>query len=132
MGNQGHSADEARLSVEYIQSGAIGEIREIHVWTNRPLGFWPQGDTAGRNPLTVPAESLKWDGDGVNARLAAAMGGNYPVPETLAWDLFLGVAPNVPYHPIYHPFNWRGYWLIGGWAQSAIWAHTSWTFHCGL
>src|SRR5579859_5837475 len=39
MGNQGHSADEARLAVEYIQAGAIGEVREIHVWTNRPLGF---------------------------------------------------------------------------------------------
>ena len=43
MGNQGHSRDEARLGYEYITSGAIGEIREVHVWTNRPLGYWPQG-----------------------------------------------------------------------------------------
>jgi predicted dehydrogenase len=114
MGNQGHSADEARLSVEYIQSGAIGGIREIHVWTNRPLGFWPQG-VPRPEPLTVPVESLKWGGDGVNSRLAAAMSGNYPVPDTLAWDLFLGVGPNVPYHPIYHPVNWRGWidWGVG-------------------
>ncbi len=43
MGNQGHSRDEARLGYEYITSGAIGEVREVHVWTNRPLGYWPQG-----------------------------------------------------------------------------------------
>jgi predicted dehydrogenase len=43
MGNQGHSLDDARKAVEYIWAGAIGEVREIHIWTNRPLGFWPQG-----------------------------------------------------------------------------------------
>jgi predicted dehydrogenase len=112
MGNQGHSADQARLSVEYIQSGAIGEVREIHVWTNRPLGFWPQGIPRPQ-PLTVPAESLKWNGPGVDARLAASFAGNYPIPDTLAWNLFLGVGPEVTYHPIYHPFNWRG-WVDWG------------------
>jgi predicted dehydrogenase len=51
----------------------------------------------------------------VNARLAAALAGNYPVPEGLDWNLFLGVAPPVEYHPIYHPFNWRGWtdWGVG-------------------
>ena len=43
MGNQGHSFDEARTAVEYVQAGAIGDVREVHVWTNRPLGYWPQG-----------------------------------------------------------------------------------------
>ena len=43
MGNQRHSADNSRRGIEYIQGGALGEIREVHVWTNRPLGFWPQG-----------------------------------------------------------------------------------------
>jgi len=112
MGNQGHSSDEARLSVEYVQSGAIGEVREIHVWTNRPLGFWPQG-IPRPEALTVPADSLKWNGDGVDKRLAASFAGNYPVPETLSWNLFLGVGPEVTYHPIYHPFNWRG-WVDWG------------------
>ena len=112
MGNQGHSADEARLAVEYVQSGAIGDVREIHVWTNRPLGFWPQGIPRPM-PLTVPADSLKWNGDGVDRRLAASFVGNYPIPETLSWDLFLGVGPEVLYHPIYHPFNWRG-WVDWG------------------
>ena len=43
MGNQGHSGFESRTTVEYIQQGAIGDIKEVHVWTNRPLGYWPQG-----------------------------------------------------------------------------------------
>ena len=43
MGNQRHSGDENRRSVEYIQGGAIGDVHEVHVWTNRPFGFWPQG-----------------------------------------------------------------------------------------
>lgn len=121
--------------MEYIQSGAIGEIREIHVWTNRPLGFWPQG-VQRPEPLTVPAESLKWNGDGVELRLAAAMSGNYPVPDTLAWDLFLGVGPNVAYHPIYHPFNWRGWvdWGVG--AIGDMGAHlldvSLWALNLGL
>src|SRR4029453_2966478 len=55
MGNQGHSRDEARLGYEYITSGAIGDIREIHVWTNRPLGYWPQGVP---RPAPLP-EALK-------------------------------------------------------------------------
>src|SRR6266702_2410057 len=115
MGNQGHSLDDARKAVEYIWAGAIGEVREIHIWTNRPLGFWPQG-IPRPEPLKEPADKLRWNGQGVNLRLAAAMAGNYPVPETLRWDLFLGAAaPNFEYHPIYHPFNWRGWvdWGVG-------------------
>ena len=114
MGNQGHSLDDARTAVEYIWAGAIGEVREIHVWTDRPVGFWPQG--VPRPSLSAePLEGLKWDQSGVATRLTAEMGGNYPVPNTLSWDLFLGVGPNIPYHPIYHPFNWRGWtdWGVG-------------------
>src|ERR1700730_2901817 len=114
MGNQGHSRDEARTAVEYIWAGAIGDVREVHIWTNRPLGFWPQG-VPRPEPLKVPADTLRWNGPGVDARLAAALAGNYPVPEGLDWNLFLGVAPQVEYHPVYHPFNWRGWtdWGVG-------------------
>src|SRR6201998_4270461 len=114
MGNQGHSLDDARTAVEYIWAGAIGEVREIHVWTDRPVGFWPQG-VPRTQAAVAPLDILKWDQSGVDARLAAAMVGNYPVPDTLSWDLFLGVGPNIPYHPIYHPFNWRGWtdWGVG-------------------
>jgi len=114
MGNQGHSMDDARKAVEYVWAGAIGEVREIHIWTNRPLGFWPQGVPRPLKP-SQPVYEMKWNGPGVEARLAAAMAGNYPVPEKLDWNLFLGVAPRVEYHPIYHPFNWRGWvdWGVG-------------------
>jgi predicted dehydrogenase len=121
MGNQGHSASESRMTVEYIQQGAIGDVHEVHVWTNRPLGYWPQGlprpkalaATAGTDGQTLP-----WNGPGVEKRLAAAMAADgHPVPSTLAWDLFLGVAPQVDYHPVYHPFNWRG-WV--DWGQGAL------------
>ena len=54
MGNQGHSTDDARTVIEYIQSGAIGDVREVHIWTNRPLGFWPQGV-----PRPEPLESVR-------------------------------------------------------------------------
>ncbi len=112
MGSQGHSWDDARTAVEYVRGGAIGTVREVHVWTNRPLGFWPQGLPRPERLRTSP-EELKWNGRDVNARVADALAGNYPLPDTLAWDLFLGPAPAVEYHPVYHPFNWRG-WLDWG------------------
>jgi predicted dehydrogenase len=118
MGNQGHSSDGARTGYEYIRGGAIGDVREVHVWTNRPLGFWPQGiPRPAPMPADAPAAPRRWDGRVVNTKIAAALAGNYPVPDTLAWDLFLGVAPEVEYHPIYHPMNWRG-WV--DWGQGAL------------
>ena len=98
--------------------GAIGEIREVHVWTNRPLGYWPQGiPRPAPLPPADPERPLRWNGPGVDARLAAAMVGDYPVPDRLTGISFLGVAPQVEYHPIYHPFNWRG-WV--DWGQGAL------------
>jgi predicted dehydrogenase len=112
MGNQGHSWDEGRKAVEWIQSGAIGEVREVHIWTNRPLAYWPQG-IPKPEPQRIGTE-LKWNMSGVMARLANAMG-LYSVPDTLSWDLFLGPSPHIEYHPVYHPFNWRGWvdWGVG-------------------
>jgi predicted dehydrogenase len=114
MGNQGHSFDDTRKIVEYIASGAIGDVREAHIWTNRPLAYWPQG-IPRPEPLKTSPDTLKWNMSGVMARLANAMSGNYPKPDRLAWDLFLGVGPSVEYHPVYHPFNWRGWvdWGVG-------------------
>ena len=112
MGNQGHSWDDARTAIEYVWAGAIGEVREVHVWTNRPLGYWPQG-IPRPEARTPPPSGFRWNGPGLEARLASSMAGNYPKPEGLAWDLFLGVAPYVEYHPVYHPFNWRG-WVDWG------------------
>ncbi len=112
MGNQGHSWDDSRLVNEYIQSGAIGTITEVHVWTNRPLAYWPQG--IPRPAPLAPNANLGWNMDGVWKRAAGAFG-SYPPPDKLAWDLFLGPSRWVDYHPIYHPFNWRGWtdWGVG-------------------
>ena len=117
MGNQGHSTDDARTGYELINSGAIGEVRDVHVWTNRPLGYWPQGIPRPAPLVDDPKRPLGWDGRAVDRRLAAAFVGNYPKPDDLDWNLFLGGAPEVDYHPIYHPFNWRG-WV--DWGQGAL------------
>jgi predicted dehydrogenase len=113
MGNQGHSSDDARRVNEYIQSGAIGTVTEVHVWTNRPLAYWPQGIP---RPAPLPANSkdLPWNMNGVLTRAAGSFG-TYAPPDKLAWDLFLGPSRQIDYHPIYHPFNWRGWtdWGVG-------------------
>ncbi|ODS54897.1 MAG: hypothetical protein ABS36_10595 [Acidobacteria bacterium SCN 69-37] len=114
MGNQGHSQDGARRGQDYLASGVLGDIREVHIWTNRPYAYWPQGVP---RPSAAPGPQA-WNNPGLTARLANAMAaGNHPVPDTLSWDLFLGVAPFVDYHPVYHPFNWRG-WV--DWGQGAL------------
>lgn len=87
MGNQGHSGDGTRLICEWIWSGAIGQVREVHAWTNRPV--WPQGVEVER-PSETP-----------------------PVPDTLNWDLWLGPAPYRDYHPTYLPNSWRAWWDFG-------------------
>jgi predicted dehydrogenase len=127
MGNMGHSSEGAALVNEWVQAGLIGKVTEVNVWTNRPLGFWPQGvPRPGKPPVVAdgpagspPAMTMgtDWNARLVNRTLAAAMDGNYPVPGGVEWDLFLGPAPQVDYHPIYHPFNWRG-WL--DWGTGAI------------
>jgi predicted dehydrogenase len=133
MGNQGHSWDDGRRAVEWVQSGAIGDVREVHVWTNRPLVYWPQGIPKPQ-PQRVAGE-LRWNMSGVMARLANAMG-LYSVPETLSWDLFLGPAPYVEYHPVYHPFNWRGWVDWGAGALGDMGAHlidhAYWALNLGL
>ncbi len=123
MGNMGHSSEGAALVNEWVQAGVIGPVKEVHVWTNRPLGYWPQGvprpvkqapDAAAAG---AAVSGRDWNARLVNQTLATAMEGNYPKPEGLNWDLFLGPGPEVDYHPIYHPFNWRG-WL--DWGTGAI------------
>ncbi|MEO0332300.1 MAG: Gfo/Idh/MocA family oxidoreductase, partial [Bacteroidota bacterium] len=110
MGNQGHSSDDARQVNEWVQAGAIGPVREVHVWTNRPI--WPQGVP---RPTAEVGNDMKWNRGGLEDRMIKAMHGKYKVPKDLDWDVFLGPAPYREYHPIYHPFNWRGWvdWGVG-------------------
>ena len=97
MGNQGSAADGLRRAVECVHAGIIGQVREVYVWTNRPV--WPQG-------MDRPD-------------------GSDPVPETLDWDIWLGPAPVRPYKKgIYNPFNWRGWQDFGTGALGDMACHT--------
>jgi predicted dehydrogenase len=102
MGNQGTAADGFRAGVEIIQSGAIGPVREVHVWTNRPFKYWKQAPDIVARPTERP-----------------------PVPDHVHWDLFLGPAPERPYHPVYHPHDWRGWWDFGTGSLGDMACHTA-------
>lgn len=96
MGNQGHAEEEARLINEWVASGELGPVREVHCWTNRPV--WPQG--------------------------IARPEGEMLIPDSLGWDLWLGAAAFRPYvEGVYHPFNWRGWLDFGTGAVGDMGAH---------
>ena len=125
MGNQGHSSDEARLINEWVQAGVIGNVREVHVWTNRPI--WAQGLL---RPAPFPddfdplSKDRSWWPGSVDEAHATGLWADFPVPDHLAWDLYLGpCARDVPYHPIYHPFHWRGWVDFGAGALGDMGAH---------
>lgn len=120
MGNQGHSTDDARLINEWIGAGVIGTVREVQIWTNRPI--WPQGVPRPADPADLP-EQRGWGSGALNAVLSGGMAGDFPVPDGLDWDLYLGPAQQRAYHPIYHPFNWRGWVDFGVGALGDMGAH---------
>ena len=127
MGNQGHSSEGARLINEWIGAGIIGPVHEVHVWTNRPVVYWPQGvprPTGMSAPEVAGAFGNPWTFRHVQDVLAGAMGSGGAPPAGLDWNMFLGpIAENVPYHPIYHPFNWRGWLDFGASALGDMGAH---------
>jgi predicted dehydrogenase len=98
MGNQGHALEGMRLIKEWHQAGVLGEVREMHSWTDRPI--WPQGVGAPDHSKMMPV-----------------------VPSTLDWDLWLGVAAMREYDPAYVPFAWRGYWDFGTGALGDMGCH---------
>lgn len=97
MGNQGHASEGARLTNEWIQAGIIGDVREVHVWTDRAGLMWKQG-------IERPHEKPS-------------------IPSTLAWDLWLGPAAERPYNPAYVPSTWRGWWDFGTGALGDMGCH---------
>lgn len=86
MGTQGTSLDGFRTAIEVLRSGAIGPVREVHIWTDRCGKWWKQAPDLVARPADAPE-----------------------VPAHIHWDLFLGPAPQRLYHPAYHPFAWRGW-----------------------
>ena len=95
MGNQGSSGDGVRKMVEWFDGGAIGKVKEVYVWTNRPV--WPQG-------IAYPAAGS-------------------PAPAELDWDLWLGPAKYREYNPALLPFKWRGWWDYGTGALGDMGCH---------
>lgn len=98
MGNQGASNPGQQQMIEWFKKGLIGTVHTVYVWTNRPV--WPQG-------IPVPTDKP-------------------PMPEQLSaadWDLFIGPAQPVDYHPLYHPFKWRGWWNFGTGALGDMGCH---------
>lgn len=83
MGNQSHGTDRLRRVVEIVRSGMLGPVHQVVCWSNKQF-------SGGDRPAETP-----------------------PVPEHLDWDLWLGPAPERPYHPDYVPFTWRGWWDFG-------------------
>jgi predicted dehydrogenase len=104
MGNQGTSHDGLRTGAAILKGGALGKVKEIHCWTNRPI--WPQGVAA---PKDKPA-----------------------VPKEVNWDAFLGPAADRPYNPAYHPFAWRGWLDFGTGALGDMACHTLNVAYMGL
>ncbi len=86
LGNQGHSGGHIRTTCEMLWAGAIGDVREVHAWTN--ASRWNKGHLAGRPP-------------------------GQPVPKGLNWDLWLGPRETRPYSPEYMPVTWRDFWDFG-------------------
>jgi predicted dehydrogenase len=95
MGNQGHASEDIRNVCEWIADGAIGAVREVHAWTTHAV--WPQG-------IERPKETP-------------------PVPDDLDWDRWVGPAPYRPYHPVYLPGTWRGWWDFGTGALGDMGCH---------
>ena len=106
MGNHGTYEPSFRRAVEIVQSGALGDVTQVHTWSDRPLNYWKQSVA---RPTETPA-----------------------VPAHVNWDLFLGPAPERPYHPIYHPFTWRGWWDFGTGVLGDIICHTANLAYMGL
>jgi predicted dehydrogenase len=99
MGNQGSSNPAQKVAVEWFDKGLIGKVDTVQIWTNRPV--WPQG-----NPVPTDKPEL------IKSMDAAS------------WDTWVGPAQWVDYHPLYHPFKWRGWWNFGTGALGDIGCHT--------
>jgi predicted dehydrogenase len=101
MGNQGTASSGLRRAAEMVRAGALGPVKEVHVWTNRPI--WPQAP--GVTDKKPPQEGT--------------------VPAGLNWEAFLGPAPERHYAKGIHPFSWRGFWDYGTGAIGDMACHTA-------
>ena len=109
MGTQIHATDNYRRVVELVRTGAVGPVREAHVWVSRAWG-WQSPEEAKANKDLVS----------VQERPREAM----TPPKSLHWDLFLGPAPDRPYHEVYWPGpKWYRWWDFGSGTMSDLGSH---------
>jgi predicted dehydrogenase len=109
MGTQIHATANYRRVVELVQAGAIGPVSEVHVWVSRAWG-WQSPEEAGKHHDIVA----------IQERPAAAQ----PVPKDLDWDVWLGPAPERPFHGVYVPGpKWYRWWDFGGGTMSDLGSH---------
>lgn len=100
MGNQGSALSGFRRGVRVLASGILGDVAQVHVWTNRPV--WPQGKDA----------------------TDAILGKADRVPDGVNWNTWLATAKDRPYKNAYLPFRWRGYYDFGCGAFGDMACHT--------
>ncbi len=100
MGNQGHTGEGCRLVKEWVDAGLLGDVTEVHVWTNKL--------TDGR----------------YRSSLRGAMYPPQSVPPQLDWNQWVGPRPMLPYSDEMAPYRWRGWWAVGNGALGDIGCHT--------
>jgi len=98
MGNQGASHPGQVQMSQWVREGLIGDVHTVEVWTNRPV--WPQGIPVPTDKPELPSHLSKKD-----------------------WDLYIGPAKYVDYHPLYYHFKWRGWWNFGTGALGDMGCH---------
>lgn len=111
MGNQGHTSDMIRIFRQWIQKGIVGNVKEIHVWTNRPI--WPQGNEA----------KAKYIATVVPSRRMESADGKITEEPLLNWTSWLAACPDAPYMEGLHPFAWRGHIEYGAGAMGDMGCH---------
>jgi predicted dehydrogenase len=109
MGIQIHATENYRRVVEVVRSGAVGPIREVHVWVSRAWG-WQSPEDAKRNRDIVSTQNRPKEAQ--------------PVPAGLDWELWLGPAPQRPFHSVYFPGpRWYRWWDFGSGTMSDLGSH---------
>jgi predicted dehydrogenase len=111
MGNQGHTGEQIRQLKEWMNAGIIGNVKEIHVWTNRPI--WPQGNAAKNSMKPGPLPKVKVGPK--DAQVEKEL--------DLNWQAWLAQTPDIPFTNGLHPFNWRGHLEYGAGAMGDMGCH---------
>jgi len=122
MGNQGTALDESREAIAQIQSGVLGTLKEVYVWSNRPV--WAQGPGRRMTMEKFAAQAKKENPDDAERLVAGKKKEIEKALERVDWKHWLGVAPYREYWPgLYHSFQWRGWWDFGSGALGDMACH---------